>query len=187
MYVGGCITGATVRKVEGTGTVNTVVTSVTGERILLSTPEAPENLFMDFGKGRLQNGYAYARLEPNFSKNIVVNEKHPLRVFITLGGDCKGVYVTNTSAEGFEVRELQGGTSNVEFYWQVVANRADEYDAFGRRIPYSEERFPAATPPLPVVKAEVVQAEAVPAQAIEIRETGPAGKGKLLLPSKGQE
>ncbi len=62
-YLGGRFGGIS-RKVEGTGTVNTIVTSVTGERILLSAPEAPENLFMDFGKGRLENGYAYVRLDP---------------------------------------------------------------------------------------------------------------------------
>ena len=176
-----------MRKIEGTGTVNTVVTSVTGERVLLSAPEAPENLFMDFGKGRLQNGYAYVRLDPNFSKNIVVNEKHPLRVFITLGGDCKGVYVTNTSAEGFEVRELQGGTSNVEFYWQVVANRADEYDAFGRRIPYSEERFPLATPPPSVIQVESVSVKAVSVEAVPLKATEMTPKYNISLPPKGKE
>ncbi len=122
---------------------------------------------------------------PNFSKNIVVNEQHPLRVFITLGGDCKGVYVTNTSAEGFEVRELQGGTSNVEFFWQVVANRADEYDALGRRIPYSEERFPLATPPPPIVRVEAVEAKAVQTEAVKVKpKISPTGKEKIIVPSK---
>jgi len=75
----------------------------------------------------------------------------------------------------------------VEFYWQVVANRADEYDAFGRRIPYSEERFPLATPPPPVVQAEGVPVKAVSVEAVPLKANEMTPKGNISLPPKGKE
>jgi hypothetical protein len=46
-----------------------------------------------------------------------------MKVFVQLEEDCKGVYVTNRSATGFDVVELQGGTSNAEFAYRVVCKR----------------------------------------------------------------
>ena len=39
--------------------------------------------------------------------------------------------MTNKSADGFTVKELQGGTSNASFSWQIVATRADRINADG--------------------------------------------------------
>jgi hypothetical protein len=143
-YVG-CITAANVnRKIEGNGTVNTTVKDINNNMVVLSCPEAPENLFQDYGQGKLVNGKAHITLDPTLSKNIVVNPKHPLRVFIQLEGDSKGVYVTNKTQYGFDVVELDGGTSNIDFTWSVVANRADEQNADGSWAKYSEERFAPA-------------------------------------------
>jgi hypothetical protein len=133
--------GGTPRKVMGNGTVNTVVRDEAGRHVLLSAPEAPENLFQDLGSGQLVNGRAHITLDPTFSRNILVNEQHPLRVFVQLRGDCKGVYVTNESADGFDVVELQGGTSSVPFHWTVSANRANQVLPDGTVWPFAEERF----------------------------------------------
>jgi hypothetical protein len=38
-------------------------------------------------------------------------------------GDCRGLYVTNKSANSFAVRELGGGTSNVRFDYRIMAIR----------------------------------------------------------------
>ncbi len=149
----GAITNAgTSRKIEGNGTVNTVVTSVDGKKILLSAIETPENIFTDFGAGQLQNGKTHIDLDPNFVKNIIVNEKHPLRVFVQLEGDCNGVYVTNKTGNGFDVIELVKGNSNVKFSWTVVANRADEVLLDGTVSKYSEERFAPAMGIQPIQK-----------------------------------
>jgi len=137
-----CYEGAgTPRKVMGNGTVNTVVRNDEGQYVLLSAPEAPENLFQDLGSGRLVNGRAHITLDPTFSRNILVNERHPLRVFVQLRGDCNGVYVTNETAEGFDVVELRGGSSNVPFHWTVSANRANQEFPDGTVWPFAEERF----------------------------------------------
>jgi len=139
-----------LRKIIGPGTVNTIVNDLDGNRVALSCPEAPENLFQDYGSGQLVNGRAHIELDPILSKNIVVDATHPLRVFVQLEGDCNGVYVTNKSAIGFDVVELMNGISNTSFTWTVTANRADEVLPDGSVARYSEERFAPA--PGPVAK-----------------------------------
>ena len=119
-------------------------------------PEMPEILFMDVGQGQLQGGRAYIQLDPIFAKNIVVNEQHPLRVFIQLEDECNGVRVTNKSQYGFEVIELNGGTSNARFTYFVIANRADEKDEYGNVISKHEGvRFPPAPGPLPAIARSI--------------------------------
>jgi hypothetical protein len=169
-YVGAVTAAGVVRKIEGLGTVNTVVEDVNGKQVVLSAPEAPENLFMDYGSGQLVNGQTHITLDPTFSKNIVVNAEHPLRVFIQLEGDCNGVFVTSKTAEGFDVVELMNGQSNVKFTWHVVANRADEVLADGSVSKYSSERFapsigaqPQAAAPAPEVKEVLPQPQKAPA------------------------
>lgn len=130
------------------GTKSTIVKDDEGNRRLLYCTEAPEILFQDFGAGQLHNGTAHIDLERLLTKSIRVDEKHPLKVFIQLEGECNGVFVTNKSAKGFDVKELQSGKSDVPFTWQIVASRADEIDADGSRIAYSDSRFGSAPGPL---------------------------------------
>lgn len=147
-YVGGTDNVGTLRKVIGPGTVSTIVSDTKGNKVTMSCPEAPEILLMDFGHAELKNGRAYVKIDPILSKNILVDEKHPLKVFIQLEGECNGVYVTNKSKDGFEVVELQNGKSNVPFTWSIVAQRADEYDEQGNLISKNVNRFPPAMPPM---------------------------------------
>lgn len=151
-FVGGR-TGATNFKINGPGTVSTIVRDTNEQLVNLYCPEAPEVLFQDFGQGQLVNGRAHIDLDPNFTKNIAVNAEHPLRVIIQLEGDCNGVYVANKTATGFDVVELQGGNSNVNFTWFVTANRADSRDAQGNLISkFADVRFGPAPGPLEEVK-----------------------------------
>ena len=92
-------------------------------------PEAPEVLFQDYGIGKLVNGTAVIKLDEILSRNILVDNTHPLKVFIQLEGDCNGVFVTNKSQTGFTVIELNNGNSNVPFSWHIVANRADSLNS----------------------------------------------------------
>jgi hypothetical protein len=150
--VGAMSSSNVARKIEGNGTVNTVVKNTEGKQVLLSAIETPENIFTDYGSGKLTNGTAHIVLDPNFAKNIIVNEKHPLRVFIQLEGDCNGVFVTGKSGTGFDVVELMKGSSDVAFSWTVVANRADEIFSNGIISRYSDERFAPAMGILPTQK-----------------------------------
>lgn len=160
-YVGGKTGAGTYRKIEGNGTVNTIVKDLNGNLVTLTCPEAPEILFEDYGVGQLVNGKAHVDLDPIFAKNVTINEKHPLRVFIQLEGECNGVYVTNKTATGFDVIELNGGKSNVKFVYHVVANRADEVDENGNILSrYADIRFGPGMPPMKPIFVESKTKEA---------------------------
>jgi len=154
--VGGWQSGPWVmRKIVGNGTVNTIIDGLTpNEKVTMTCPEAPEVVFQDYGVGELKNGYAKINLDPIFSKNILVDKDHPIKVYIQLEGECNGVYVFNKSDLSFEVKELNNGNSNISFSWMVVANRADvevKYsDGTSKISNYSNARFspaPKYTPP----------------------------------------
>ncbi|PJB15905.1 MAG: hypothetical protein CO118_01785 [Flavobacteriales bacterium CG_4_9_14_3_um_filter_32_8] len=117
----------TARKVYGLGTVSTIIDGLNeGEKVTMSAPESPDILFMDFGTGQLNNGIIHVTIDPIFTKNIHVDAEHPIKIFVQLEGECNGVYVANKSASGFDVIELNGGTSNVSFSYSITANRANE-------------------------------------------------------------
>jgi len=124
-------TGGTNYKVIGNGTNSTIINDSNGTPRIMFSPEAPEILFQDFGVGTLVNGQARINIDPVLKQSLYVDSQHPLKVFITLEGDCNGIYVTDKSIDGFTVKELQNGISNVSFSWQIVANRADDLDANG--------------------------------------------------------
>ncbi|MAY22304.1 MAG: hypothetical protein CMC74_05965 [Flavobacteriaceae bacterium] len=118
-------------KIIGTGSVSTLINDQNNTPRVMFAPEAPEILFQDFGVGQLVNGQARINLDPILKRNIYVDKNNPLKVYVTLEGECNGIYVTNKSADGFTVKELQGGTSNASFSWQIVATRADRINADG--------------------------------------------------------
>jgi hypothetical protein len=148
--------GTTQYKISGTGTVSTNVMGLNNDRVTLHAPETPEIYFQDYGEGQLVNGRAHITIDPVFAKNIVVNDKHPLRVFVQLEGDCKGVYVTSKNSLGFDVVELNGGSSNVRFQWNITCNRADEDMGNGRISQNADTRFEPAPKPLLLKKEEIL-------------------------------
>ena len=156
----------TYRKIHGNGTAGTIVKDLQEKYVGLTCTEAPESLFQDFGAAQLNNGRAHVNIDPIFTKNITVNEKHPLRVFIQLEGDCAGVYVTNKSATSFDVIELAGGLSNTSFTYTIVANRADEVMADGSISRYTNDRFSPA--PGPIEKTEL-KAESAPTSRLKAK------------------
>ncbi|MGP8217306.1 MAG: hypothetical protein ACLQQ4_17190 [Bacteroidia bacterium] len=111
---------------SNTTSVSCSVPDLDGNKVVMHCPETPEFYFEDYGEGQLVNGKAHIDLDPILAKNVAINDKHHLRVFVQLDGDCKGVYVTNKTATGFDVVELDGGTSNTSFEWHVICNVKDE-------------------------------------------------------------
>ena len=146
--------GGTNYKIIGNGNVSTIVEGVDGKKKIMFASEAPGSVFEDYGVGALMGGSAYIQIDPNFSNNIVVDQNHPLKVFIQLEGDCSGVYVTQKTAEGFLVKELQHGTSNVSFSYHIVANRKDELKFPDESSKYADLRFPNAQMPFNLRKAK---------------------------------
>ncbi|MFO7446379.1 MAG: hypothetical protein R6W90_08430 [Ignavibacteriaceae bacterium] len=145
------------------GTKSTIITDISGTNRVLFCPEAPEVLFEDYGTGTLVNGYARIDIDPVFSGTIYVDNNKPLKVFIQLEGECNGVYVTNKSVSGFDVYELQSGTSNISFSWHIVANRADAHDESGNVTSrFADLRFPAAPDKPKFSKMKTDKAESLP-------------------------
>lgn len=173
-YIGGTDAGGTARKLIGGGTVSTIVKDMKGNLVALNCPEAPEILFEDYGVGQLINGKAHIDLDPILAKNVTINEKHPLRVFIQLEGDCNGVFVTNKTQTGFDVIELNGGKSNVSFVYHVVANRADDVDENGKVISRNADvRFsPAPQKQVPIMmESKTKETKTISPSVHEIKTT----------------
>ncbi len=183
-YVGARDNTGTLRKIIGSGTVNTIVKDLDEKYVALSCPEAPENLFQDYGVGQLVNGKVHITIDPIFAKNIVVNENHPLRVFVQLEGDCKGVYVTNKTKDGFDVIELNAGSSNTSFSWSIVANRADEILPDGTISKYSNERFAPAPGPQEKLTQEISEENSAVRNVQSEEPVSPAKVGTKENPRK---
>ena len=90
-------------------------------KVALYAVEAPENWFEDIGSAQLSNGSTVVQLESTFAQTV--NTGIEYHVFLTPKGDCKGLYVTNETADSFEVRELGGGKANIAFDYRIVARR----------------------------------------------------------------
>jgi hypothetical protein len=106
-----------------TGQVKTLVSTNDGARQLETySVQSSENWVEDYGSGQLQNGSATIQIEPAFAQTV--NTGVEFHVFLTPGGDCKGLYVTNKTNGSFEVHELGGGASTIPFDYKIVAKRS---------------------------------------------------------------
>jgi hypothetical protein len=103
------------------GTKSAAVKVDNGEYRLLYCQESTENWFEDFGKAQLTNGVVRINIDPLYAQTV--NTSIDYHVFPIPEGDCKGLFVTNKTPTSFEVRELQGGTSNISFSYRIVAKR----------------------------------------------------------------
>jgi hypothetical protein len=148
--------------------------------------ESPELWFEDFGAAKLEAGRTIVKLDADFAKVVELKEYH---VFVTPADDCRGVYVCNKTATSFEVRELQGGTSNVAFSYRIVAQRKDikaqqRFAKIDTRLPLParttrppRERAPKRRAPAP--RIEVLDARAVRREAQERkRKAAKTGSGR---------
>jgi hypothetical protein len=90
-------------------------------RLAVSAIASPKNWFEDAGSGHLVNGVAVITLDSDFIQTV--NTDMEYQVFLTPYGDCKGLFVTNRTANSFEVHELGGGTAGVSFGYRIMALR----------------------------------------------------------------
>jgi len=101
-------------------TKNCVVRMEDGSHRAMYAVESPESWFEDFGVAQLKDGLATVKVPADFAQTVnTLGAKY--LVFLTPRGDCKGLYAAKQSPDCFEVRELAGGTSNIEFCYRVVA------------------------------------------------------------------
>jgi hypothetical protein len=105
-----------------TGQVKSLATSSDGTKTVETySMQSPENWMEDFGSGSLKNGSAMVTIEPAFAETVAASADY--HVFLTPRGDSRGLYVTNVTGTGFEVRESGGGTSTLSFDYRIVAKR----------------------------------------------------------------
>lgn len=67
---------------------------------------------LNTGSSQLSNGSAFIKFDSpqeNF-EDLIIN--------IQLEGDCNGVFISKKTRDGFEIKELKKGKSNVKFSWQ---------------------------------------------------------------------
>jgi len=107
------------------GTITPLVNAGT-EQWQMYAISSPDVVLEDFGTGTLTGGVATVSVDPLFAKTVNLGAGY--HVFLTPLGDCNGLYVANKTATGFEVRELNGGTSNISFDYRIVARRAGYED-----------------------------------------------------------
>ena len=79
-----------------------------------TTPTVEDN-----GTGHLVGGIATISLEPAFEHSIDTRQTY--QVMLTPDGDTKGLFVANKTANGFVVREVQGGRGSLDFDYHIYA------------------------------------------------------------------
>ena len=107
--------------IGGSGLMNSVVMTSQGPTSL-DVHTTAGNWVEDFGEGQLINGQSHIDLDPLFLETVTIDDENPMKVFVTLSGRCRGVYVERGST-GFDVIEQDNGTSNVGLCYRVVAKR----------------------------------------------------------------
>jgi hypothetical protein len=103
------------------GSLVTTANSVDDREVASYGVQSAENWIEDAGSGQLASGRSHVDLEPHFGQ--VANTELEYHVFLTPEGDCKGLYIANKSATGFDVRELSGGKSSIAFSYRIMAKR----------------------------------------------------------------
>lgn len=105
-----------------TGIKSAVVKHADGTLRRMYCNESPDSVFEDFGNGRLVNGRALVRIDPDFA-SLVVTDNYD--VFIQEYGETNGLFVATRTPIGFEVREKGNGTSTAAFGYRIVGKRKD--------------------------------------------------------------
>lgn len=141
------------------GTKSGSVPTSKGNQLLYVT-ETPEVWFEDIGSGVLKNGEANIELDPLFLETVVIDEQHPMHVFVQMEGESEDVYVIKGKT-GFKVKERHNGTSNTAFSYRIMAKRVHFQDhRFGNDPvwgPGDTRKYAQYAPPPPVNYEENVK------------------------------
>lgn len=117
--------GNNVFYVTGTGDVyyhggiHTFAATSSGAQALAYSPQATRPSIQDTGTAQLINGRAVVMLDPTFARTI--DTQRAYQVFLTPGGDTRGLYVAAKTPSQFVVREVQGGRGAFPFDYQITA------------------------------------------------------------------
>jgi hypothetical protein len=123
-----------------------------GSPIVTSYAQSTTPSIEETGTARLAFGQANVAFSASFARSI--NASRVYQVFLTPGGDTRGLYVATKYTGGFTVKEMQGGRSNIPFDYHVYAvtgpsSAAQSAPSFGepRVMPVQPAAVPAITAP----------------------------------------
>lgn len=106
-----------------TGTKSGSVPTKNGNQLVYSM-ESPEIWFEDFGQAMLSNGEVHITFDELFNDAVLIDNQHPMHVFLQEQGDCNGLYfIPDVNGKGFTVKEKQQGRSNITFSYRITAKR----------------------------------------------------------------
>jgi len=91
---------------------------------------ATESKIYNNGKSTLVNGSAFIAFTEDFKSLL---GEIPT-VTVTPNGNCNGLYVSEVTKEGFTVKELNNGHSNVVISWITVGNRVNQKNEVANKI-----------------------------------------------------
>ena len=100
----------------------------------------------DTGTAHLVSGRASVLLDPTFARAI--DRGHAYQVFLTPGGDTRGLYVASKGASAFVVREVQGGRGTFDFDYHIYATALG---AAGQHMTLAQPNAPVVHQPAPAV------------------------------------
>jgi hypothetical protein len=100
------------------------------QHVLTYAAESASATIDDVGTARMTGGVANVTIDRAFASTIDRNSAY--HVFLTPMADTRGLYVSMKTAAGFQVREAQGGRSNLLFDYRIVAR---PFDAKSDRLP----------------------------------------------------
>ncbi len=101
-----------------------------GRQVLAYASESATPTIEDVGTARMLGGVANVAIDPAFAS--VIDRNSPYYVFLTPLGDTRGLYVSVKTPSGFQVREIEGGRSRLDFDYRIVAH---PLDAANDRLP----------------------------------------------------
>jgi hypothetical protein len=176
-----------------------VVSHSDGSQRIMHALETPECWFEDVGRAQLQAGISRVDIDPDFA--AVSGIAHDYHVFLTAEGPSNGLYVTDRTSTGFEVREQGEGTSGASFSYRIMTKRSGiqagrldpielPSEAEEPAIPEPPEPPPVPSPAFPeqpgaVPPTEVAPEGGVPERPRDWPETVP-WPPEILLNNDGQ-
>jgi hypothetical protein len=105
------------------GTKSALIAHPDGSHRAMYTVEAPDSWFEDVGRAQLRDGVARVEIDPDFAAVSGLSDDY--HVFITAEGPSNGLYVTNRTPSGFEVREQAEGNAEISFSYRIMTPRTD--------------------------------------------------------------
>lgn len=106
-----------------TGAKSASVPTTKGNQLVYCT-ESPEIWFEDLGGGKLTNGITHIAIDDMFLETVFIDDEHKMRIFLQEEGESNGlIVIKDPDNKGFTVKEKNGGQSNIEFSYRIMAKR----------------------------------------------------------------